>query len=153
MTIFLDISSQYSLAAAPFEQAEQRAFDANDDLAFDLASKQRRHNDQAYFLYLFTRFESEVNQAVQKLLAIRVTGQPWPERRVWEAWSRVDIKDIHFLSKVEVLTDKSRTDYRDVKEFYEARNRIAHGDELEDQFVVPAVAQQMDAIVLNFVMT
>jgi hypothetical protein len=153
MSIFLDISTQYALADATFGKAEQQAFDSNDDAAFDLASKQRRHNDQAYFLYLFTRFENEINQATQRLLASRVIGQPWPERRIWEAWSRIEIKEIHFLSKVEVLTDKSRIDYREVKKFYDARNRLAHGGELEDQFVVPAVAQQMHDITSNFAVT
>jgi hypothetical protein len=151
MSIFLDIAIQYSIADAAFSHAEQIAFEKDDDGAFDLASVQRRHNDQAYFLYLFTRFENQVNQAAQRLRAARVTGQPWAERRVWEAWSPAEIEDIHFMSKVAVLTDKSMTDYRDIQDFYKARNRLAHGDELEDQFIIPVVAQQMHDFVSRFV--
>ena len=154
MSIFSEISRQHALADAPFEQAEQRALDENDEQAFDEASKQRRHNDQAYFLYLFTRFENEVNGAVQQLLAALVhSSQPWADRRVWEAWSRGNIKGIPFLSKFEVLTDKSKPEFRQVKEFYESRNRIAHGEELEKPFIVESIAEQMDKIVTNFVVT
>jgi hypothetical protein len=153
MSIFLDIAAQHQLADAAFGEAEQRAFDAEDEEAFDLAGRQRRHNDQAYFLYLFTRFESKVNQVVESPLTARITGQPWQERRVWEAWSRVPIKDIQFLSKVEVLTDKSRTDYRAIRHFYDVRNRIAHGGEWEDEFVVQAVAQQMHDFSSRFALT
>jgi hypothetical protein len=105
MTIFQDIADQYAIADAAFAQAEQNAFDSNDDAAFDRASEQRRHNDQAYFLYLFTRFEREVNRAAETLLTVRAGGT-WSDRRVWQAWARIEVEDIHFLSKVEVLTDK-----------------------------------------------
>jgi hypothetical protein len=150
MTIFTDIAAQYILADSAFAQGEQAAFDANDDAAFDLASAQRRHNDQAYFLYLFTRFENAVNRAVDALLAIRL-GVPWAERRIWEAWSRVEIRDIHLLSKIEVLIDKSTAEFRDVHSYYRARNLIAHGEDWESEFLVTFVAHRMDAIVTNFV--
>ncbi len=168
MSIFQDIAAQYMLADKPFGDAVQAAFDADDDAAFDAANQQRKHNDQAYFLanqqrkhndqadflYLFTRFEREVNLAVTQLLSVRGAGTlPWADKRIWDAWSRTNIENIWFLSKVEVLTDKGRTDYRDVQEYYEARNTTAHGDDLTGSVAILAVAQKMHDIVSRFVLT
>jgi hypothetical protein len=154
MSIFQDIAAQYTLADKPFGDAVQAAFDADDDAAFDAANLQRKHNDQAYFLYLFTRFEREVNVAVTQLLSVRAAGSlPWADKRIWDAWARTDIERIWFLSKVEVLTDKGRMDYRDVQEYYDARNTIAHGDDVTGSVAILAVAQKMHDIVSRFILT
>jgi hypothetical protein len=76
---------------------------------------------------------------------------PWAERRVWEAWSRVEIQEIHLLSKIAVLIDKSTAEFRDVSSYYRARNLIAHGEDWENEFLVTVVAHRMDTIVTNFI--
>jgi len=151
MSVFLEVAGQYAVADVAFAEVEQKAFQDNDDTAFDQAGRARQHNDQAYFLYLFTRFEAAVNAATEALLATRLaSASPWSERRIWQAWSRVPVRDIALLSKVEVLTDKGRQDYRTVKEYYEGRNTIAHGGMWQAQFVVPNVAQTMNDLVQRF---
>jgi hypothetical protein len=154
MSAFLEIADQYAVADSAFAVAEQRAFEADDEVAFDCTGRERKRNDQAYFLYLFTRYEAEVNSATEMLLAARATSSvAWSERRIWQAWSRGPISDIALLSKVEVLTDKGRNDYAKTKEYYDGRNTIAHGRDWEEQFFVPTVAQNMDEIVQRFVTT
>jgi len=154
MSIFLEVAAHYAVADAALGAEEQKAFHTDDDAAFDQAIKARQRNDQAYFLYLFTRFEAEVDAAVVALLVTRAgSSSPWLERRVWQAWSRVPIRDIAFLSKVEVLTDKGRNDYARAKEYYDGRNTIAHGGDWEAQFVVPNVAQTMHDLVQRFEIT
>jgi hypothetical protein len=150
MTIFSELADEWQIADDAFSVLEQAAFSALDDGAFDTANEQRKRNDQAYFLYLFTRFEAEVNKAVKVLIQNRVTGIGWPERRIWEAWSRRGVDDVPFMSKVEVLTDKSRADYATVKEYYDGRNEVAHGGVWSEQFVIRAVAQRMEAICHSF---
>jgi hypothetical protein len=149
--VFLEIAGQYAIADSAFAAAEQRAFHEDDDSAFDRAGTARQHNDQAYFLYLFTRFEESVNAAIKALLATRLaSASPWADRRIWAAWSRVPVRDIALLSKAEVLMDKGRQDYATVKEYYEGRNAIAHGGALLDQVLVPSVAQTMAELVQRF---
>lgn len=151
MSVFSEISRQYDTADRVFADAEAAAFARDDDIAFDEASKARRHNDQAYFLYLFTRFEDEVNRAVDAIVASNAAPTiPWPERRIWQAWSRTSIKDIALLSKVEVLVDKGRSDYAVIKEYYIGRNAIAHGGFWSVQFFVPQVAVTLDEITGRF---
>jgi hypothetical protein len=151
MSVFLQIASDYAAADAAFSAAEQRAFRDDDDTAFDEAGQARQRNDQAYFLYLFTRFEAAVNAATDVVLSGRMAlTTSWSERRIWQAWSRVAVRDIGFLSKVEVLTDKGRSDYATIKGFYDGRNTIAHGGVWEAQFFVPNVAQNMTDLVQRF---
>ncbi len=112
----------------------------------------RQRNDQAYFLYLFTRFEAEVNASSETLLATRLASTTtWSERRIWQAWSRGPVRDIAFLSKVEVLTDRGQRDYAIIKEHYDGRNNIAHGGVWQAQFFVPNVAQTMNDLPQGFV--
>lgn len=154
MSVFLDIADQYRITDAALADRERSAFHADDDQAVDRAVKARRRNDQAYVLYLFTRYEAEVNAAIETLLAIRKSAAtPWAERRVWQAWARTAVQDIALLSKVEVLTDKGRTDYAAAKTYYEGRNTIAHGEDWENPFFVPTVAQDMHDMVGRFIVT
>lgn len=151
MSVFLELASQYAVADAAFATAEQKAFQDNDDAAFDRAGIARQRNDQAYFLYLFTRLEAAVNDATKAVLATRlVSASQWPERRIWQAWARDPVRDIAFLAKVEVLTDKGLQDYSAVKRYYEGRNAIAHGGVWEAQFFVPNVAQTRSDLVQRF---
>jgi len=152
MTVFLEIKAQHALADAAFAAAEQKAFDDNNDLEFDSAIRARQRNDQAYFLFLFTRLEHAVNAAVETLLAARLFATPaWSERRIWQAWARGPVRDVWLLSKVEVLTDKSHPDYAQIKEYYDGRNKIAHGGIWEAQFFIASIAQTMHDIVQRFV--
>lgn len=152
MGVFLEIATHYAAADAAFAAAEQVAFQNNDDVAFDQAGLARQRNDQAYFLYLFSRFEAEVNASLEALLARQLAPTSmWSERRIWQAWARVPLREIAFLSKVEVLTDKGRQDYAIIKEYYDGRNTIAHGGVWQAQFFVPSVAQTMNDLLQRFV--
>jgi hypothetical protein len=151
MGLFLEIAQQYQLADAAFAAGEQDALDKDDEAAFDQAGDARMRNDQAYFLYLFTRLEAAVNEATEALLAARLAASAvWAERRIWQAWSREGVRKVAFLSKVEVLTDKGQQHYAEIKEYYDGRNDIAHGGVWEAQFFVPSVAQSMSDLVRQF---
>jgi hypothetical protein len=112
--------------------------------------EQRSRNDQAYFLYLFTRFEAEVNNAASVVVGNRTTGAAWTDRRIWEAWSHYGIQDVRFLSKVEVLIDKSLHFYGLIKGYYDGRNDIAHGGIWSEQFFIPAIARTSENISASF---
>jgi hypothetical protein len=152
MSVFLEIVGYYAVADAAFAAAEQQAFQNDDDAAFDEAGLARQHNDQAYFLYLFSRLEAEVNASAEALLANRLASTAmWSDRRIWQAWARIPVRDITFLSKVEVLTDKGHRDYAMIREYYEGRNTIAHGGVWQAQFFVPHIAQTMHDLFNRFV--
>jgi hypothetical protein len=151
--IFADIADDYEIIDGGFAVAEHQAYEADDEAAFDRAGHARTHNDQAYFLYLFTRFEFEVAAAFEAIAAAGLSAAAWQERRVWQAWARGSGRDIGFLAKVEVLTDKGRPDYAAIKRYYDGCNTIAHGRVWDEEFSVPAVAQDMTGLVGRFART
>jgi hypothetical protein len=151
MSIFSDIAAQWQIADDAFSRLEQAALASDDDPGFDAAVEQRQRNDQAYFLYLFTRFEDAVNSAASVVIANRTSGGAWADSRIWQAWSSRGVKEIPFLSKVEVLLDKSRREYGAVKRYYDGRNDIAHGGIWSEQFVIPTIATMLEAFSAAFV--
>jgi hypothetical protein len=150
MSVFSDIVDQWQIADDAFTALEQAAFTADDDASFDAAGERRKRNDQAYFLYLFTRFEDAVNKAIKVIIDNRVAGATWSERRIWEAWPLREIGNIPFMSKVEVLIDKSLNPYATIKDFYKGRNAVAHGGIWEEQLFIPTVAATMESICNSF---
>jgi hypothetical protein len=150
MSIFSDISDQWQIADEAFGALEHAAYAANDDPGYDAAGQQRKRNDQAYFLFLFTRFEDAVNEALDQIIKYLVSGVAWSDRRIWTAWSGKGTDKIHFLSRIEVLIDKSTHPYAHVKEYYDGRNEIAHGGVWAEQFVIPNIAIAMEKIIASF---
>jgi len=151
VSVFDDIANNHLATNSVFEAAEEQAYEDSDEAAFDRAGQARKDNDQLYFLYLFTRFELEVTAAFEVIAAAGLSpATQWQERRVWQAWLRGSARDIGFLSKVEILTDKGRPDYAAIKRYYDGRNTIAHGRVWDEQFSVRAVAQDMAGLVSRF---
>ena len=151
MKAFADIAEQYARADAALAEWEQDAYRREDEDEFDRAARARQRNDQAYFLYLFTRFEAEVNVAIRMLLASRAsTGVAWSDRRTWQDWARGPVPEIALLAKIELLVDKGGPDYAFAKLTYAGRNTIAHGSEWEAQFFVPDVAARMTDVAGRF---
>ena len=153
MSIFTDISDQWQIADTAFSTLEGAAFAANDDAAYDLASDQRKRNDQAYFLFLFTRFEQAINEAARVIIQNRSVGPAWQDSRIWEAWKALVMRDernMHLMSKVEVVVDKSTHSYEIIKGYHSGRNNIGHGGVYTEQFVIPQVASFMHLASLSF---
>ena len=151
MSIFSEIADQWTIAETALSALEAQAFATNDEPLFDKAGEMRKRNDQAYFLYLFTRFEAVVIDAVL-LVRDNRTAQtiPWPDRRIWETLRRREVRDLQFLMKVEILIDKSGPRYANVKSYYDGRNKVAHGGVWDEQFVIPAIAAEMEALAQAF---
>ena len=154
MSVIAETAAQYALVEGFFSTAQQRALDDVDDVAFDIAAVHRARNVQIHFLYLFTRFERSVNEAIERVLAHRRSDSlSWSDRRIWEAWARSDLKDIAFMSRVEILIEKSRADYAYVLQLYRSRNGIGHGGEWTQPYEIADVASRMDLIVSSFSVT
>lgn len=151
VSIFSEIIDQWVIADNALSALEVQAFLNGDEPLFDKAGEMRKRNDQAYFLYLFTRFEAEINDAVAIVRDNRTHPSiAWPERRMWETLNKRELKDVAFLTRVEILMDKSRHQYQTIKSYYDGRNKVAHGGVWEEQFVLPVIADMMENLAQNF---
>jgi len=149
LSIFLDIIDQHAATDQIFVKSINDALAALDAAAFDKAFETRSHNDQAYFLYLFTRLEAVINASFDLLLRNRVVG-PWDTSRPWLHFSEQKTQDIPLLVKAAMLTQKGHQDWTKIQEYYRERNLIGHGRQWAQPLVIPRVGQEMDDIVNRF---
>jgi len=152
LSVFLDIIDQHARTDQNFEQSINDALAAVDDAAFDAAFESRSHNDQAYFLYLFTRLEAVINDSFEVLVTNRAVGA-WDIARPWLHFSEQKTQDIALLVKAAMLTQKGHQDWTKIQEYYRERNLIGHGRRWAQPLVIPSVSQDMHDIVSRFNIT
>jgi len=122
---------------------------ADQDARFHLKMEGQKHiNAQAYFMLLFSQLESEVNRLCEELIRHMQTRADWAERRAWDILEHREdrIRNIRFLNRIALLTDKGGTVYKRVKELYEIRNKIAHGGLLTESLDVAEIAKDIERI-------
>lgn len=102
-------------------------------------------NSQAYFLLFFAQFESELNRLCARLIERMKAQADWKDRRVWDDLEHHPdrIRNIPVIRKVALLTDRQGAVYRRIKELYDIRNRIAHGNLLTEELDVDEVAKEI----------
>jgi len=91
--------------------------------------RKRQLNDEAYFLYLFSRLEDHIREQSSQLITDKQTNlRNWRKRAVWDILPKDKDSDrFYFMNRVAILTEKGGRHYNQVKTYYEERNNIAHG--------------------------
>jgi len=87
----------------------------------------RDANSQACFALLFAQFEDVVNTLCKRIVAKRKKLKKWEHRRSWDIIETSDIWRVSFMSRVALLTEKGKTDYNTVNQYYKLRCAIDHG--------------------------
>lgn len=105
-------------------------------------------NSQAYFLLVFAQFEAELNRLCARLIERMKAQADWKDRRVWDDLEHHPdrIRNIPVMRKVALLTDRQGAVYRRIKELYDIRNRIAHGNLLTEELDVDEVAKEIQRV-------
>jgi hypothetical protein len=91
-------------------------------------NKKRQLNDQAYFIMLFAQLEDKINRLCVSLITKKKGLAKWGMRRSWDVIEHADIDRFPFKKRVALLVEKGTTDYNDIKDYYDIRNDIAHGN-------------------------
>ncbi len=105
-------------------------------------------NAQAYFTLLFSQLEAEVNSLCRTLIDHMQAQPDWMERRAWDIIDHREdrLRSLAFLKRVALLTDKGGPVYKRIKDLYEARNKIAHGELLAELPDVTEVTKDIQHI-------
>ncbi len=85
----------------------------------------RAQNDQAYFLYFFTRLEDHITNQANLVIDRGMSLRSWKRRAPWRELR--SLRTTRLMSRVALLTEPGRRDYSIVKDYYADRNTIAHG--------------------------
>jgi len=108
-------------------------------------SRKRQLNDQAYFLFMFTRFEGRVRDISDSLINNKVTNLvDWKINRAWDIINKQKSNDsLHFMNRVALLTPKGQFDHNLIKQYYDQRNNIGHGGSFTIAISIPTVVADM----------
>lgn len=141
MRHFLNVISAHWLSEVLFEQAHP----AGDSLS-DGAILARSINTQAYFVLVFSQLEAEINGLCGDLIC-RMQALPHSkDRRAWDIIDDRNVRGLHFMKRVALLTAKGGRVYNRIKELYEARSMIAHGELLSESLDLTLIAEEIQDI-------
>lgn len=152
MKYFDDVAAAFKATDADIDQRILRAVEYKArSSSFQAIERWDTVNRLAYFLLLFSQLEAEVNQLCQDLIRQRRASPVWAERRAWDILEHSDdrLRSIPFLNRVALLTDKGGTVYKRVKQLYEIRNKIAHGDLQIESLDVAQIAKDIERIAVS----
>ncbi len=135
MTMFDLLADLYAEIDSFYAKQQLRQPERGDLVAEAEIETKRKLNDQAYFLFMFSRFEDAVREESSQLIRQNSnTTLDWEHRRVWQLLpSGKNADQPSFLNRVALLIDKGSHHYEKIKAYYEQRNTIGHGGD----FTIP----------------
>ncbi|MEX0812940.1 MAG: hypothetical protein WD048_12045 [Chitinophagales bacterium] len=109
--------------------------------------RRRELNDQAYFLFMFSRIEDRINELSNELIENQHNNLTnWSYKRTWDILHKrmtQNPNSIYFMDRVALLTEMGRTDYNLIALYYDQRNNIAHGRTFTIPINIPTVVTHM----------
>jgi len=113
--------------------------------------RQRDINDQAYFLFMFSRLEDRIRQESAKLIRRKKSSiSSWRQRAPWDLLPNQPGDNLHFKSRLALLCDKGGADFKLVSDYYKERNSIAHGGSFVTPISMPTVIIEMKRLYRAF---
>jgi hypothetical protein len=106
-------------------------------------SSNRQSNDEAYYLFMFTRLEDRVKVLSELLIDKKVASlTDWKNKRTWDILHKRK-KNIPFMDRVALLTKINTADYMLINRYYLQRNSIAHGGTFTTPINITTVVRDM----------
>jgi hypothetical protein len=114
----------------------------------DAIQSKRKLNDQAYFLFLFSRLEDIIRERSAKLIANKQKLKHWKDRRSWQTFPTAK-NDTRFdlMRRTELLFERGKTEFNLIKKWKDERDEIAHGGIMMKPLVIIQEANKMEDIV------
>lgn len=141
MTIFDDLGKIYNEIDNTYSSQEIQARTKGFNKKEAQYARKRQLNDQAYFLFMFTRLEDRVRDLSDQLVDDKMASlTDWKSKRSWEIIQKQKTNDsLHFMNRVSLLTPKGGADYNLIKQYYDQRNNIGHGGTFTITISIPTV--------------
>lgn len=144
MNILDKLEEQYQEIDGYFSKLEFEARARGWNRKVEKYKKRRKTNDQAYFLFIFTRLEDRIREESAKLIRSKKnTLSSWRRRAAWDLLPSRPDAPLPFRNRLALLCEKGGTDFNRISEFYAERNSIAHGGEFITPISMPTVIPEM----------
>lgn len=141
MTIFDELEDQYYEIDNEYSNIE---FDARAKKWCNKEAKYHRKrelNDQAYFLFMFSRLENHIKIESSAHITKKKTAMTsWKHKAVWDILSQDDRSDrLHFKKRLALLVEQGGSNFNLIADYYKERNSIAHGGSFINPISMPTV--------------
>jgi hypothetical protein len=140
MTIFDELEAQYYEIDNEYSHIE---FDARAKGWCKKEGKYHRKrelNDQAYFLFMFSRLENHIKTESSTLIRKKKTSiGSWKHRAAWDILPSSSEDGLQFKKRLALLVEQGRSDFNLIANYYKERNSIAHGESFINPISMPTV--------------
>ena len=148
MHIFDELYFLYRIIDRDLAIIETGARAGGDTTLEDQTVRQRELNDQAYFLYMFTRLEEKIRHSTTILFDSKIATTTSPKDL--KKWKRIKANDrLSLMNHVAFLTPSGGADYALIRAFKRQRDEIAHGG-LVSSILISYVHSEMSRLYLSF---
>lgn len=143
MNIFKKLEEIYQEIDGKYAIQEARAISRGYNRQEFKISKKRELNDQAYFLFMFTRFEDRIKTLSEQLIIKKVASPiNWSSKRTWSILNKRKDR-MPFMDRVALLTEIHQANYQLIEKYYKQRNNIAHGGTFTIPIDIQIVVEDM----------
>lgn len=141
VSLFDSIDELYHHIEDEYAALESGAIAASDEVEKETYGEMRRLNDQAYFLFLFTRLEGHIRTVSETLIGDKLNSAAndqdrWPWKLAKDLSNR---ERLPFMDRVALVTIKGGSNYNKIQVFYKHRNSIGHGGSFESEVGIPLI--------------
>ncbi|MCG9758364.1 hypothetical protein CWC29_015495 [Pseudoalteromonas sp. S4498] len=143
MTIFDELEKQYFEIDNDYSFIEFDAISKGWNKKAQKYARKRELNDQAYFLFMFTRLEDRVRQeSAKKIVKKKASTISWKNKAAWDILPSNASAEMNFKNRLALLTPKGQSDFNIVADYYKERNAIGHGGTFTSPINMPHVISE-----------
>jgi len=144
MSIFNELENQYNEIDQIYSSNEFEASSRGWVRKEEKYRRKRELNDQAYFLYMFSRLEDRIRQKSSILISRKQSSiASWKQRAAWDILPNSPDGQIYFKKRLALLVQKGVRDYNLIIAYYKERNSIAHGGSFISAISMPTVISEL----------
>ena len=144
MSIFDKLESQYNEINNEYARMEFHAESKGWNKKEAEYRCKRELNDQAYFLFMFSRLEDRIRQQSAILITKKQNSiTSWKQRGAWDILPNSANDEMPFKKRLALLTPKGGKDYNLIIFYYKERNSIAHGGHFISAISMPTVIAEL----------
>lgn len=144
MNIFDELGSQYFEIDNNYSLLEFQAASKGWSKKEAVFRRKRELNDQAYFLFMFSRLEDRIKQlSSTTIISKKASINSWIARAAWDILPSSPKNGLDFKKHLALLVDKNCANYKLISDYYAERNSIAHGGNFTSPISIPTVISEL----------
>ncbi|ODB33589.1 hypothetical protein BB427_21855 [Pseudoalteromonas sp. BMB] len=144
MGVFDELEAQYNDIDNEYASIEFEATSRGWSKKEQKYKRKRELNDQAYFLFMFSRLEDRIRDESSQLITRKQTSiTSWKQRAAWDILPSGARGEMPFKKRLALLLEKGGSDYNLVVNYYKERNSIAHGGNFISPISMPSVISEL----------